>query len=307
MPVRPRVIQKVAPEYSAEARAAGLEGVVSLYAEIDEAGVPVRVTVLQGLGMGLDDLAKAAVAQWRFAPAAAGAEPARIGMDIELPFQSGSGGGWQVSRSIFRFDPADRKPDPGTFESPLLAKPVQTQYTRPDPAACVDSGAWEVGFTIAPDGTTTQAHVLRGIGGPAADAAMRAVETWRYLPASRNGRPVAVKGEIQLACASGQASSEPAVPVFRVGGGVTAPRLQFKIEPEYSEEARRAKYQGTVTLSLDVGEDGYAHNIYTLRMLGLGLDEKAVEAVRQWHFQPGTKDGMPVRVHATIEVNFRLL
>jgi protein TonB len=95
--------------------------------------------------------------------------------------------------------------------------------------------------------------------------------------------------------------------VFRVGGGVTAPALLYKKEPEYSEEARKAKYQGTVLLYIEVDPSGRATNIKVQRSLGLGLDEKAIEAVKQWKFKPGYKDGKPVTVAATIEVNFRLL
>src|SRR3954463_7203340 len=95
--------------------------------------------------------------------------------------------------------------------------------------------------------------------------------------------------------------------VYRVGGGVTAPALLFKKEPEYSEEARKAKYQGTVLLYIEVDPNGKATNIKVQRSLGLGLDEKAIEAVKQWKFKPGYKDGKPVTVAATIEVNFRLL
>ena len=95
--------------------------------------------------------------------------------------------------------------------------------------------------------------------------------------------------------------------VFRIGGGVSAPRLLYKEEPEYSEEARKAKYQGVVMLAVEVWEDGLAHNIRVLRSLGLGLDEKAVEAVKKWKFSPGKKDGKPVRVAAQIQVSFRLL
>jgi periplasmic protein TonB len=95
--------------------------------------------------------------------------------------------------------------------------------------------------------------------------------------------------------------------VYRVGGGVTAPMLVFKREPEYSEVARAAKYQGTVTLYVEIGPDGQARNIRVLNSLGLGLDEKAIDAVSQWQFRPGMKAGVPVTVAATIEVNFRLL
>jgi periplasmic protein TonB len=95
--------------------------------------------------------------------------------------------------------------------------------------------------------------------------------------------------------------------VFRVGGGVSAPALLYKVEPEYSEEARKAKFQGTVLLYVEVDPSGRATNIRVERSLGLGLDEKAIEAVRKWRFRPGQKDGKPVTVVATIEVNFRLL
>jgi len=81
----------------------------------------------------------------------------------------------------------------------------------------------------------------------------------------------------------------------------------FKVEPEYSEEARRAKYQGVVVLYAEIGRDGRARNLRVTRSLGLGLDEKAIEAVAKWRFRPGYKDGRPVTVAATIEVNFRLL
>ena len=95
--------------------------------------------------------------------------------------------------------------------------------------------------------------------------------------------------------------------VFKVGGGVTAPSLLYKVEPEYSEEARKAKYQGIVVLYVEVDPNGRAVNPKVVRSLGLGLDEKAIEAVRKWKFRPGYKDGKPVTVAATIEVNFRLL
>ena len=94
---------------------------------------------------------------------------------------------------------------------------------------------------------------------------------------------------------------------FRVGGGVSAPALLHKVEPEYSEEARKAKYQGTVLLYIEVDPNGKPMNIRVIRSLGLGLDEKAIEAVKQWKFKPGYKDGKPVTVQAQIEVNFRLL
>lgn len=94
--------------------------------------------------------------------------------------------------------------------------------------------------------------------------------------------------------------------VFRVGGGVSAPRSIFAPDPEYSEEARKAKYQGTCVLWLIVGPDGRPRDIKITRSLGLGLDEKAIEAVKQWKFEPAMKDGKAVAVQISVEVSFRL-
>jgi periplasmic protein TonB len=94
--------------------------------------------------------------------------------------------------------------------------------------------------------------------------------------------------------------------VFRVGGGVSAPRPLSTPDPEYSEEARKAKYQGTCVLWLIVGPDGKPRDIRVSRTLGLGLDEKAIEAVRKWTFEPAMKDGRPVAVQINVEVRFSL-
>ncbi|HXP83671.1 MAG TPA: energy transducer TonB [Bryobacteraceae bacterium] len=94
---------------------------------------------------------------------------------------------------------------------------------------------------------------------------------------------------------------------YRIGGGVSAPTVLVKVEPEYSEEARKAKWQGIVVLSLVVDANGVPRGIAVTKSVGLGLDQKAIEAVQKWRFKPGMKDGKPVPVIAAVEVNFRLL
>lgn len=94
---------------------------------------------------------------------------------------------------------------------------------------------------------------------------------------------------------------------YRPGNGVSQPKLLHKVEPQYSEDARKAKWQGTVTLSLTVDANGKPVDIKVTKPLGLGLDQKAIEAVEQWLFEPGKKDGKAVPVLASVEVNFRLL
>lgn len=94
--------------------------------------------------------------------------------------------------------------------------------------------------------------------------------------------------------------------VRQVGGGVSAPVAIYKPEPEFSEEARKAKYTGVVTVDLVVDTKGNATRVRVIHGLGMGLDEKAVEAVKQYRFKPAMENGKPVPVEVYIEVNFQI-
>jgi len=93
---------------------------------------------------------------------------------------------------------------------------------------------------------------------------------------------------------------------FHIGRGVTPPRVIFQTDPEFSEEARKAKYQGNCVLGLLVDANGRPTNIRVLNALGMGLDEKAIESVKNWKFEPGKKDGHDVAVEIAVEVDFHL-
>jgi TonB family protein len=96
------------------------------------------------------------------------------------------------------------------------------------------------------------------------------------------------------------------VPVYLIGNGVSGP-VPLKIgEAEFSDEARRAKYQGICIVSVIIDAEGKPRNLHVVRGLGMGLDEKAMEAVSQYRFKPAKKDGVPVPVSIKIEVNFKL-
>ena len=106
--------------------------------------------------------------------------------------------------------------------------------------------------------------------------------------------------------ASAGAQAPPPEP-SRIGPGVKPPLLLSKVEPAYSEEARKARLQGRVQLQAVIKTNGAPVDFTVKTSLGLGLDEEAVWAVKQWRFSPGSKDGVPVPVIVTIDVNFRLL
>jgi bla regulator protein blaR1 len=93
--------------------------------------------------------------------------------------------------------------------------------------------------------------------------------------------------------------------IYHVGGDVSAPQLIFSVDPQFSEEAKRAKYQGVCVISLVVDAEGNPQRVQIVRHLGKGLDKKAVEAVKQYRFKPGMLNGNPVAVEVNIEVNFR--
>jgi TonB family protein len=99
----------------------------------------------------------------------------------------------------------------------------------------------------------------------------------------------------------------PETGVYHVSREVSAPSIRSKVEAAYSEEARKNKLQGTLQLSLVIDASGTPTQIAVLRPLGLGLDENAIEAVSQWKFSPGMKNGAPVAIQTQVEVTFRLL
>lgn len=112
-----------------------------------------------------------------------------------------------------------------------------------------------------------------------------------------------ILGMVVSISASGQTAQSPAA---GDKGGVSAPRITFSTDPEYTDKAREAHFQGVCTLEMVVGEDGTPREIKVLKKLGMGLDEKAVEAVKLWKFEPARKNGVPVAVKINVEVSFRL-
>jgi protein TonB len=91
---------------------------------------------------------------------------------------------------------------------------------------------------------------------------------------------------------------------MNIGGEVSGPSVIYKVTPEFSEEARKAKFTGVVLVGLIVDERGMPQNVHVIRGVGMGLDEKAVEAVKQFRFKPGKFKGKPVATHLNFELSF---
>ncbi len=289
----PVLLNRTEPEYTAEARAAGLQGTVSLFLSVMQDGTPADVQIMHGLGMGLDQKAVQAVQQWRFRPGTTSA-----GQSADVSFHLDDGGPWRIRLAAYSV-----KQDNST-RATTLVKPVLSRYTAPDPAACPAGGGRAiVTALVGSNGSPREVQPQTG-GDPLGEAAAKAIKSWRFQPGTADGKSREADASFELEC-----GSPPSVVsgVSRAGGGVTNPAPIYRPEPMYSEEARKSKLQGAVLLTLVVDATGHATNIRVIKPLGLGLDEKAIEAVKAWRFKPGMKDGQPVAIQAQIEVTFRLL
>jgi TonB family protein len=93
---------------------------------------------------------------------------------------------------------------------------------------------------------------------------------------------------------------------YRPGSGITPPKLLREVRPDYTEDGRRRNIEGDVVLEIVVRRDGGVGDVKLLQGLGAGLDQRAVEAVRQWRFSPAQRQGVPVDVIVEVAVEFKL-
>jgi TonB family protein len=261
-----------------------------------------NVQVRRGLGFNLDERAVAAIRQWQYKPTLNGGSQMDI---VEVPFQFDPPGEWRIVGSRFTPIPPVRGP---------FGKPVLTGYLSPDNAACTKGPDYvPVDLQIGTDGKPTGIAIRPTIDKTLAEAAIEAAHAWTFQTGTISGVPEVSSATILLECRGpgilpvGNSPASPSGSIVRVGGGVSQPSVLFKVDPGYSEEARKAKLSGEVLLSVVVDSEGRPQDIHVVKALGMGLDEEALVAVRQWRFTPGKKDGNPVNVRATIAVNFRLL
>jgi len=154
------------------------------------------------------------------------------------------------------------------------------------------------------------ATALTTIGTSAIDA----IRQWTYRPYLLNGEPTEVETTITVnyhlddPADSQSQNDESATGVMpkKIGGGVSAPVLTYSVPPEYSEQAKKDKTSGIVLVHLWVDEQGRPQHVRVLHGVGKGLDEKAVEAVKQYKFNPAMEAGKPVLVELNTEVNFKI-
>ncbi len=294
----PAVLKEVPAAYSDAAKAAGLQGSVILYVQVKADGKPGTVSVVHPLGLGLDEKAVEAIRSREYTPAKVNGEAVDSAISEEVQFTlQGNEAGWKLRRSLTAVQHDGKRVN--SMEQPRLA-----EYVAPVPAVC-EGKMLHAAFTISPGGIPEEVKAVNPARGTVPPAVAQAILGWKFVPGKLNGVPARSTAKVQFAC--GTAPEVAMEANVQAGAPTTPPAVRFKVDPEYSEEARQAKAQGTALLSVVVGRSGRAKSMRVVRSLGMGLDEKAMAAVSQWLFAPGTKSGAPVDVQATIEINFRLL
>ena len=197
-------------------------------------------------------------------------------------------------------------------------------------------GSVALTLTIDSQGNVTDISAISS-GAEFTDAAVKAARQWKYLPQPLDGTNrenitttvnvhfgITVDGKPNLTVTFEEPKTPSERAIFQVAKDVTPPQAVYSPTPQYDEQAGRdvyalhastpqyneqpgrPAYQGTCALSTIVGPDGVPRNIHVVKSLGMGLDEKAIETVKNWKFAPAIKDGKPVAVFISVEVTFRL-
>lgn len=215
----------------------------------------------------------------------------------EVKPQSGGGGGAMrapaaaaaAPRPVMRhFTPPPPTERPALAVAPLL-------YTPPEWVGTTDPNA-VYGDPLA--------GLIGAAGNYGAGMGMGGGTGAGYGPGSGGGSGGGRGGGTGNGVGPGNSTGEP---VYTTAKGMTPPEAVYRPDAEYTDEARKAEVSGKVVLTLIVETNGAPSGIEVTKSLGMGLDEKAMEAVRQWKFRPATIGGKPVRARVNVEVAFRLV
>jgi TonB family protein len=269
-------VRQVPVVYPPLAKKAGIQGNVRLGVTINTDGSVQDIKVLSGPPVVVK-AAMDAVWQWRYSPS----KEVRV----------------TIVTITFALPRVGAAHPPAAKDLPPLALPplkplsaVRPVYPPAAKAAGIE-GPVTLRASVEKDGSVSDVEVLRG-DPQLAEAAVEAVRQWRYPPMEK-----AAITDVTLNFSLPKGGKEESV--------VTPPMPVYKPEPPYTEEARHAKLEGTVLLSVTVAADGTVTEVKVTRPLGKGLDESAVKTLKTWKFLPAMKAGKPVAWTGVVEVSFK--
>jgi TonB family protein len=188
----------------------------------------------------------------------------------------------------------------GGMTPPTILKSTIARYNDEARSRNIE-GTVTLEALVDANGDVKVSRTLKGLGFGLDEAARSAVAEWTVSPATGNGSPVSVVAHIDVAFNLRSATA------IRVGPGIMPPIPIQRVEPRYTDEARRQGLNGTVVLQAVIKTDGTIDILSVVRGMPLGLTENAIEALKQWQFRPGNKDGKDVDILVNnIEINFEL-
>jgi len=309
---------------------------------VDSEGLPQNIFFLQPFGAEFDRVALRLAAADRFKPGTHDGSPAAVAQSLEISVQAcvdstQDATGKQGFLLRLRSQPVQilgNLPEPPQEAAVTLASGVtapiplvhpEAEYTE-EARKARNQGDCIISVIVDAQGMPQNPRVVRGLGMGLDQKAIEAVNKYRFKPAMKNGEPVPVGITVQVnfrlyrgplpqppqeavhppGTQALQSSQDNAPHPKWVGDGVTAPVPLVNPTAEYSEEALKANYQGTCLVYVIVDAQGMPQNPRVVRGLGMGLDQKAIEAVNKYKFKPAMKNGEPVPVGITVEVIFQL-
>jgi TonB family protein len=186
-----------------------------------------------------------------------------------------------------------------TMTPPTILKSTLALYTEEARTRGIE-GTVTIEVEIRDTGQINRARVLKGLGFGLDEVALESIHEWQLSAATRDGVPVSVIAQIDVQFSLRSANA------LRITAGMIPPIVQHSVQPHYTNEALRAGYQGTVVLQAVIRSDGTVDVIRVVRGLPLGLTDNAIQALKQWQFKPGQKDGQNVDISLNVEINFNL-
>jgi TonB family protein len=254
-----------------------------------------------------------AVRQWKYAKPAVAPMHFEVTVRFELPRKTESTSAGTEAGKAYE-QAAVVKPDATAEEylNKALAASERRQAAALKPVRTVDpvyppeakamriQGNVVLSVTVDKSGKVSNLEVLSGPE-QLVKAALDAVKQWEYEPPAIAPAVTTVTVNFTLSDSEAQAQA-----IYRVGGDVRAPKPTFKPDPPYTKEARKDKIQGKVDLSLVVDAEGNVAEARVVKALDPGLDQNALRTIRTWKFEPATRNGKPVPVRVTVEVEFKL-
>lgn len=213
------------------------------------------------------------------------------------------------SAGLAQEDQVYRPGDGVTVPKPL--KQVKPEYTDAARVAQVE-GVVTLECVVRSDGTPTEIRVVAPLHPQLDEASTRALGQWLFVPGTKDGKPVAVRIQVEMSFALRDAEPPRRGPalgspeVYKPGKDVTTPVLIRDEKPRYTADALRDGAQGRVHLECVVLPDGTVGDIRVNERLHPQLDEEAVRTLRRWTFKPGMKEGVAVPVQVEVEMHFTL-